>query len=68
MARDVQPEFNESGPAYELSTRDFSSADERQPVLEDNEAHAPGKNVRPVRAGDSVRSGRAPAAGWQLDA
>jgi hypothetical protein len=43
MGRDVQPGFNESGLAYELSTPDFGSADERQPVLDDNAAHAPGK-------------------------
>lgn len=56
MARDTQPQFNESGMAYELSTRDFSGADERQPVLEDNEAHAPGKMCE--RCGQAIAAGQ----------
>ena len=56
MARDTQPQFNESGMAYELSTRDFSGADERQPVLEDNEAHAPGKICE--RCGQALAAGQ----------
>ena len=56
MAREVQPEFIESGIAYELSTRDFSSAGERQPVLEDNAAHAPGKMC--VRCRQAIAAGQ----------
>lgn len=59
LARDMQPEFIESGLAYELSTRDISSADERQPVLADNTAVAPGKMCgqcgRTVAAGQDAR-------------
>ncbi len=56
MARDMQPQFNESGMAYELSTRDFSGADGRQPVLDDNEAHAPGKMCE--RCGQEIAAGQ----------
>ncbi len=69
MARDAQPQFNASGMAYELSIRDFSGADERQPVLEDNEAHAPGKMCE--RCGQAIAAGqdaRCADGGWAREA
>lgn len=70
MGRDVQPGFNESGLACELSTRDLSSADERQPVLDDNAAHAPGKIFE--RCGQAIAAGQdarlLPDGSWIHDA